>query len=170
MYTTAVSAALGTDLLYWALLSSYQPLHVIANPFNIHSHAINYVLLLIDLFLNDIPIRFLHFIYPVGYGVVYVIFTVILWASDFVSAVYPVLNWEQNPSIAAMWSLITVLVLFPVLHAFHFGLYHLRAWIARCCLHQTNRSQQPMDDQMEMGEQNFEVNRRSTGETNEAFS
>ena len=131
MFTTAITGVLGTDLAFWIFLSGNLSPEILRNPFNLQEHLINYILLFIDLFINDIPIRLLHCIYPMGYAIVYILFTVILWASNFTSAVYPTLNWEINPLSSTLLSLGVIFIAVPLLHVFHFGLYHLRSWLAR---------------------------------------
>ena len=153
VYTSAIAVALAADIVFWAILAPLiNDTSVLRHPLNIHEHAINYVLLLIDIFVNKTPLRFWHFIFPTSYGLVYVIFTVILWGSGFRDAVYPVLNWEENPGIAALYAFLTALVLIPLLHFFiNFPLYLLRRKIAYDCLRPAvNRKQQPIDDNVEM--------------------
>ncbi|XP_078487924.1 protein rolling stone-like [Ciona intestinalis] len=131
LINVAFSAALVTDLLYWALLSSGTNSSRLAEPFNVHSHAINLLLLIIDIFVTSYPIRLLHFIYPVGYGLVYTSFSLILHGSGFTSAIYSLLNWATSPGIAAAACFGVSFVAMPLSHLLLWGLYHLRTFIAR---------------------------------------
>jgi len=166
VYTTALSASLVTDIAFWALLSTNLPPSALASPFNIHEHAINYVLLFVDLFLNNIPLRILHFVYPIGYGLVYTIFTVILWAADHTDAVYPgFLDWESNPGLSALITMLVSFVALPVIHVlWHYWLYQLRVLIAKKCLDRQNSREQPLDDNVEMNQ------KRDYGTSNAAYS
>ena len=166
VFVATFAAALATDLGFWILLSGTFSSSTLSNPLNIHEHAINYVLLLIDLFVNDIPIRMLHFIYPVGYGLTYTIFTVILWAAGRTAPVYRgVLDWERFPGRSALVTMLTTFVALPLFHiVWHFWLFQLREWIAKRFLDREIRSQQPIDDNVEMNMKQVD------GETNEALN
>ena len=156
MFTTAITGVLVTDLAYWIFLSRYFSPEMLGNPFNLQEHLINYILLLIDLFVNDIPIRLLHCIYPMGYAIIYILFTVILWASNFTSAVYPPLNWAANPLSSTLLSLGVIFIAVPLLHVFHFGLYHLRLWLARHLLDRSTTAP-PINNDVEMNETSHKV-------------
>lgn len=61
---------------------------------NLQLHGINSVIVFVDLLLNAIPVRLLHGIYVVIYGVIYVIFTAIFYGAGNHAAIYPgVLDW-----------------------------------------------------------------------------
>ena len=165
LYTTALTGVLATDIAFWALLSRNSSASFLSSPFNIHEHAIDYVLLLIDLFVNKIPLRLLHFVYPIGYGLVYTIFTVILWAADYRDAVYDVvLDWERFPGNATLITMLFSFIALPLIHVlWHFWLFKLRSLIAESWWDSKNRKQQPIDDNVEMNEQ------KDTEKTNEAY-
>jgi hypothetical protein len=56
----------------------------------------------VDLLLNAIPVRLLHGIYVVIYGVIYIIFTAIFYAAGNHAAIYPaVLDWGMPGRTAA---------------------------------------------------------------------
>ena len=63
--------------------------------------------MLVELFINSIPIRILHFVYAVVAVFVYIIFSLIYWSlggtnfqgNDYV---YPVLNWSESPQSAVV--------------------------------------------------------------------
>ena len=146
-----------TDIAFWGIIAPFISANFasnLANPINIQEHAINYILLLIDLFVNNIPLRLMHFVYPIGYGLVYTLFTVMLWAAGVTPSVYGVLtDWGNYPGIAALVTLILSFIVSPLFHVlWHFWLYHLRAGIAkRCCdIDNTKRHQQVIDDNVEM--------------------
>uniref|UniRef100_H2Y9M7 Protein rolling stone n=1 Tax=Ciona savignyi TaxID=51511 RepID=H2Y9M7_CIOSA len=152
LFNVSINAAVITDILFWALLSNGLSPAQLADPFNIHSHAINLVLLLIDLFVFSYPIRILHLIYPMGLGLVYTAFTLILHGARYTSAVYAVINWQTFPALAAGVCFGASLVAMPISHLLVFGLYKIRALIARKngCM-----SQQGGDQSFEMGQTNM---------------
>ncbi|CAK8681548.1 unnamed protein product [Clavelina lepadiformis] len=158
VFEAVISGALITDILFWGLLSSRLSSQALAHQFNIHEHVVAYLLLLIDLFINKIPLRFLHFPYTAGYGLTYAIFTLILHGAGVRSAVYPPLDWANSPGIAVLYSLVASLIAMPVAHILHWGFYHLRAFIARSC----DVEDSPLEDR---SVENIEMG----GETNNAF-
>ena len=97
------------------------------------------------------PDRFLHFIYTTIYGLLYTIFLLILHFSGFSSAVYPQLDFAGSPGTAAFWTVIAVIVLPLALHSIIFGLYHLRAFIAR----KTVLKAKPLSEKVTMGNTNL---------------
>lgn len=66
------------------------------NPLNIHDHVINSVLAIIELTLSDLPVRILHFYWPMLLGMVYGLFTFSLHVTDVKSDIYDVIDWENN--------------------------------------------------------------------------
>ena len=164
---TALSAALATSIAFWILLASGVNTSLfLRDPFYIHEIVFVYLLLLIDLFVNDIPLRILHFIYPIGFGVTFTIFTVVFWAAGHRDPIYPGLSdWEYFPNQTALVTMLMTFVIIPVLHImWHFWLFQLREWIAKRCLDREIRRQQPIDDNVEMNMKQVD------GEANEAIN
>ena len=100
-------------------------------PVTFYIHVINSVLTLTDIFMVAYPTRWLHFIYTVLFGILYLIFLLILHFTGYNSAVYSQLNFRDAPGVAAGWTLAAVLLLPIVLHSVVFGFYRLRVFIAR---------------------------------------
>ena len=100
------------------------------------------------------PDRFFHFVYTVLYGILYLVFILILHFTGFNSQVYSVLDFENSPGTAAGWSVLAVLVIPFVFHTILFGLYHLRAFIAGKTLGSDEATYPSSDGRMEMGNVN----------------
>lgn len=97
---------------------------------NTNVHALNFVFVVIDHMISPRPIRLLHFIAPLIYGCVYIIFSVIYWSTDHVNhVIYPgVLDWNY-PGVAVGVSLGLAVVAIPLLQLLYFALYQLKSWI-----------------------------------------
>lgn len=100
---------------------------------NIHDlnvHAFNTVQILIDIAIVARPVRLLHVIYPILYGLCYIIFSVIFWFQDKENNVlYPnVIDWN-HPGTTAVVVTILAIVGIPIVHLALFGLYQLRLYI-----------------------------------------
>jgi len=155
VFNVAFSAALITDLLFWFLLTASYSQAGLLDPFNIQSHVINFVILLIDLLVSRIPIRLLHFIYPVTYSIVYILFTLILHWSKVTSSVYSLLNWAASPGLAAGYGLATALVGMPLAHVLAFAIFNFRAWLSRSVGLATQDTRLESEENVEMGQTNL---------------
>ncbi|XP_078487925.1 protein rolling stone-like [Ciona intestinalis] len=153
LFDVSFSVSLVTNVLYWSLLR-VGSVDLITS-FNIHSHAITFVMLLIDVFIIAYPIRLLHFLYGMCYGLVYTAFTLILHGSGYISAVYELINWDKGARIATAICFVSSFVAIPLVHLLAFGLYHLRCFIALkggCQNDQTDTSDE--QESIEMGQTN----------------
>ncbi|OWF53225.1 protein rolling stone-like [Mizuhopecten yessoensis] len=93
---------------------------------DINMHGISTVLVLLDVAVSARPVRILHVIYPMIYGVAYAVFNVIYWSEDKVhNVVYNIMDWN-NPGLAVGIVVGLAFVLVPLIQLFHFGLYRLR--------------------------------------------
>jgi len=63
------------------------------------------------------------------FGFVYSIFSVILFASNYIDAIYPFLNWNTNPGLAAGASILVIFVAIPLFHMLAYGLHLLKLFI-----------------------------------------
>ena len=100
-------------------------------------HGVNAIFALVDIFVTGIPMNCLHVVYPVVFGTVYAVFTVIFYAAGGTDPwghryVYSVLNWSKP--VMAFGFVLLCIVIEVVLYAFVFVLYRLRVWIlSRIC-------------------------------------
>lgn len=92
-------------------------------------HGLNSIIILVEMSITRIPVNLLHFIYPLLYGIAYILFSVIFWAADHNNVIYPkVLDWN-HPGITVLVTSVLGFVVVPVLQFVLFGLYRLRVFI-----------------------------------------
>lgn len=106
----------------------YPTLHVsdseLINDTNMH--AINTIFVLVDSAICARPVRILHFVYPLIYGLVYIGFSVVVYGVSG-TVIYNVLDYSQPlyPSITVPGLAILVI---PLLQLAFYGLYRLRVY------------------------------------------
>lgn len=93
--------------------------------FNVH--AVNSVLVLIDLLVCARPVRILHFIYPSVYGMVYVTFSVVVFEVSG-TVIYNVLDYTQ-PVYPVVTVISMALVAIPLLQLAIYGIYRLKDYL-----------------------------------------
>ena len=93
-------------------------------------HAFNSLQIILDIFIVARPVRLLHIIYPLIYGVCYLVFSVIYWSQDKTNNVlYPdVLDWNQ-PGRTGIFMGLLAIVGIPLLQLILFGIFRLRLFI-----------------------------------------
>lgn len=110
--------------MYWSFVSSADKT---PNAISIHQHAVNSVLATIDLMICGVPIRLLHFIYAAGYGVFYIMVTLILHGLGKQSRFYVgLMDWKEYPGKSVWISLGVLLIGTPILHCVSYFIYLLR--------------------------------------------
>ena len=98
---------------------------------DINLHAINSLMVILELLLSAFPVRLLHVVYPFIYGVTYVVFSVFFWMGDPKNnVVYPILDWNE-PATAGVVVVVLGLVVLPLFHSMAFGIYRLRLLVYR---------------------------------------
>lgn len=132
LYTLAVEVALGITLLFWSLL--YKPGHdaLFFTHENLVPHLINGITAFLETWISGVPVRLLHFIYPVTFGAGYIVFTGIYYAANGTNpngshSIYPVLDYENKLGFAVGVDLITVFVLAPLLHMLLFAQFLVKS-------------------------------------------
>ncbi|XP_041470795.1 protein rolling stone-like [Lytechinus variegatus] len=134
LQTIASSAVLFVAMGYWFF--EYDPALEKLHVFTLHVHAVGTVLAIIDFTVSAHPFRILHFVYPMLYFTVYVIFTVIYYYAGGLNPyggkeMYEgLIDWEDGVKPSVFMALMFTLVVGPVLHAMYFGLYLLRRLVA----------------------------------------
>ena len=99
---------------------------------DLHIHGINSVVIIIEMFLAAYPVRLLHVIYPILYGLAYVLFSLFYFASDTTNRIVykNVLDWRYpGPTIGIILALAFIVI--PLFQLALFGIYRLRMWIFR---------------------------------------
>lgn len=128
-FTAIISIEILVTVVYWSFLS-----HIGTNSpaANTHQHVMNSVLIIIDIFVNAVPIRLLHVIYVMPYGATYLVFTLILHGAGVKSQYYRgLLDWRESPGVSAGVCIGLIVIGAPILHSLVFGLYHLRMYLSR---------------------------------------
>ncbi|CAC5381219.1 unnamed protein product [Mytilus coruscus] len=112
----------------------YSALELSTHPASIEFHAINSVYVILNLLVCAKVINLFHVIYPMIFGIVYIIFTIIYQLGFEENPIYPILDWNETfPTAVTVAVLIFVGI--PIVHLVLFGLYKLRIFIARNCCH-----------------------------------
>ncbi|XP_035700179.1 protein rolling stone-like [Branchiostoma floridae] len=128
-YNVVFGIGLYITIAYWALLADD------TGPRSILFHAMNCVVIVIDVSVSALPLRLFHFVYPSAFALAYVIFTVIYWVAGGTDVnnnpwIYPVLDYGGNPAMAAGIAAGSVLVAVPLCHVVIFGLAVAREMLA----------------------------------------
>ena len=70
-------------------------------------HIINSLICIIDIFISNRPWKFMHFIWPLIFGIGYVILTLLCWKMGIETIYDEILDWRNEPCKA----IVTILVL-----------------------------------------------------------
>jgi hypothetical protein len=110
-------AALTVSLLFWAVLF---PAIGRTSLVDVHCHAVNSMIVLIDLTLTHVPYFLKHGWMPFAYLLAYLLFSLVYWAVGGTDPegdhyIYPPLNYDK-PSEAVGLILLVVGVVLPVIH------------------------------------------------------
>ncbi|XP_066917619.1 protein rolling stone-like isoform X1 [Clytia hemisphaerica] len=112
-------------ILYWGFVHQDHFLDGADAEFaNINLHGVVYGLVVIDFLLSGIPIRILHGVYPVLFGLTYGVFSAIFTLSTK-RAIYPVLKWHTHAIQALIFSLMALGVVI-VVQIFFYGAHRLK--------------------------------------------
>ena len=128
LYIISANAGLLVTVGYWTVLyEEDEPVDLN----NITKHALNSVFMVIDTFLNSIPVRLFHFIYALVYIVVYLAFTVVYWQLGGTNTqgqpyIYKLLDYNNFEASTGCLVAFFLLLVLPVLQLMLFGLVKLR--------------------------------------------
>ena len=117
-------------VIYWSLLRAPIPILL-----DLSLHAFPCILGFIDVILTPVPVKLQHAVYPMAYGVVYVIFTLIYWAAGGTdpngnTGIYPgLLDWEDpgTTCITIACSMVAVIISQVIL----WGIYKIKMTIIK---------------------------------------
>ena len=129
-YIIAANNSLLVTVVYWSLLYSGYKI----GELDVTFHLLNSVFMVIETCVSSIPVRLYHVVYAMLYGVLYLVFTVVYWllgGSDPAGNryIYPILDYESEPSAAAILVVLYGLVGLPAAQLFNFGLFRLRCYL-----------------------------------------
>ncbi|ESP04551.1 hypothetical protein LOTGIDRAFT_237304 [Lottia gigantea] len=121
-YNYVSSNALMVTIIFWSVLAPGMEAEA-SSMENVQLHIINTVIVFLEQCLSPIPIRLLHIIYPILYGLIYVIFS-----AAYDKTIYSILDWSK-PGTAMMYVSIIAFVAYPLIQFLFFGIYHLKVFI-----------------------------------------
>ena len=132
LFNITLNVNIIVTLIYWSFL--YDP--SVSFFYDFHVHSFTTIVSLLDLFLTAMPVRFLHLIYPMGFGIAYLIMTLIYWGAGGVTRlgdyIYSFINYTESPGLAAGVAC-GVLIGVVLVQLLVWGLYKLRMWMwVRC--------------------------------------
>uniref|UniRef100_A0A5K3EQT0 Protein rolling stone n=1 Tax=Mesocestoides corti TaxID=53468 RepID=A0A5K3EQT0_MESCO len=106
LYGMSMNTVLVTSLVYWAAF--WDPKYVqFYRPESKFKHLIPACTVFIDAWVNGLPIRLLHAIYPTLLGLIYAVFSYIYYDAGNIRPIYPVLDWSK-PADAVIASVLTI--------------------------------------------------------------
>ena len=88
-------------------------------------HLVNTLLVLLEHAVSAVPVRVLHVLYPIIYGVIYMIFSLVYWTGDHRRVMYDILDWNK-PAATVGFVMLIGFVVVPVIHLAIYGLYRIR--------------------------------------------
>ncbi|XP_078066047.1 protein rolling stone isoform X2 [Mustelus asterias] len=105
---------------------------------NINMHAINSVLVLVELTVTAAPIHLAHFVYTLIYCLTFILFTVIYWGAGGTNLkgqpyIYRSLNYGEKPGPAMGCIIMSICVLMPLLQFLVWNLHFLRRHVYLKC-------------------------------------
>ena len=103
------------------------------------THAVNAIILFLDLFINANPPRYCHFIHNLWFGLCYAIFSIFYTICGGINRdsepfIYSVLNWKYDTSGASLFAFLTLVFLVLMHFALTFCV-QLRIWIYKKMYH-----------------------------------
>ncbi|PVD19884.1 hypothetical protein C0Q70_20377 [Pomacea canaliculata] len=116
--------------LYWIVLYSGQPDTFIS----INSHALNSVLVIVDVMVSRAPVRVQHLVYTFLFMLVFTIFTVVYWAAGGTNHkgqhyIYSTLDYTHKPWLAVAMIAGVLLIAVPLVQIIVYGFFRLRICI-----------------------------------------
>ncbi|XP_041350540.1 uncharacterized protein LOC121369499 [Gigantopelta aegis] len=98
---------------------------------NVNVHALNTVFVFADVVVCARPVRLLHVVYPIVYGLVYAIFSILFWSVNHSNVIYKdVLDWNHAGFTTGVLAVVAFFIM-PLLQCCYFALYRLRLFISK---------------------------------------
>ena len=124
----ALSISTDVTVSYWAIIFDGSLSEGLKGFLSIDRHGVNLIFIIIDFFLNRIPIRLLHFLYASFFMLAYKIFNVIYTISSN-NPVYKKADWNNKPGVAADVFVTQIVALI----FFHVMWFFVDFLIKKCC-------------------------------------
>ncbi|XP_070570428.1 protein rolling stone-like [Ptychodera flava] len=164
LFNVSALTALVITLVYWPALSGSNTGIPFALDF--HIHALNSVVIVLELLFASMPIRYLHVFYVIALGIVYILATVIAyytgWKNPFdgESYVYPFLDYSEKPGLAAV-SVIAIVIGAFLLQLVLWAIFKLKLRLAGLTGQSTTASAAPSSFSVSMEKQEGAVSQES---------
>ena len=98
LFVIGAETAVLVSVLFWTTLYYSEGA---TSPPSVHQHLVNGIVAIVDLWVSGVPVYLLHFVYVQLFGAVYVTFTGMYYAFDNKTSIYPVLDYQEDPGLAA---------------------------------------------------------------------
>ena len=95
---------------------------------NFQLHAVTSIIVVLEHIVSAVPIRLYHYLYSCIYGLIYVIFSLIYYATDK-AVIYPVLLDWGKPGFPIVVVCLTCFILGPLIQLFLFAIYKFKLFI-----------------------------------------
>lgn len=135
LYNVASNSSIGVSVFYWVFVTLFDGTDpgFLLTPTSELKHSINSVYVIAD--VSAVPIRALHFVYPVASGAIYALFSAVYFAVGGVGPhghpyAYPILDWGARPATAAVTCSVAV-AMSVFAQGLLYGLYRIRILIYR---------------------------------------
>lgn len=134
LYNVATNASIVVSISYWAFVAIIDGSGFLTTSMSQLKHTLNSVYVLVDLFVSAVPLRVLHVVYPLAFGVSYALFNAVYFINDGVGPngrhyAYYVLDW-RNPLGSAVTCFLG-LILCVLTQGLLYALYRVRLWLHR---------------------------------------
>ncbi|XP_055303658.1 protein rolling stone-like [Sitodiplosis mosellana] len=131
LHNIALVSAFVITIVYWTILHDSKKGLTLAG---VMSHAMNSVIMFIDILIAAYPMRLYHVIQPICFGTCFAVFSYIYHLCGGVNQqgehfIYPVLNWATPKKALTYFAAINVLLI--IVHTVLFCIYKLRVFIQR---------------------------------------
>ncbi|CAG2195165.1 unnamed protein product [Mytilus edulis] len=128
-YTIATTASVMVTFMFFAFLWPQFDHSKGIDIINLQLHGINSVIVVVDLLISAVPVRLLHAVYAIIYGLIYITFTGIFFAAGNRSPIYPhVLDWRQ-PAITIGVVVGVAVIAVPIVHLVLFCIHRIKVQI-----------------------------------------
>lgn len=99
---------------------------------SINLHIINTVIVIFDICINAIPVRFIHVFFAMTASACYGIMLLLLHAANVTSSVYLCLNWKTKPLKTGIITAVMIFIAPPLAHSILYGIYKLKLLCFKC--------------------------------------
>lgn len=129
MHNITLILSICITIIYWAILHNAE---MVVDANNILIHATNCVFMLLDLVIVAYPVRIWHVIQPIGFGLLFCVFSVVYYLCGGTDKkgrpfIYNVLDWRSPGK--AMVTVVGTIILAVMTHVLMFFLYKLRTFL-----------------------------------------